>query len=116
MESPHTVGSRKYGRTGSDLCSPSASTPVAPTKSGYMLSFSVRFLRLQFCFCCDSNVNLLRVAGYPIVGDQIYNSTVWGPTKGRGAEYAKSYEKVHFQLVARHLYVGIKELSHVESV
>ncbi|VDP12055.1 unnamed protein product [Heligmosomoides polygyrus] len=36
--------------------------------------------------------------GYPIVGDQIYNSTVWGPTKGRGAEYAKSYEKVHFQV------------------
>lgn len=32
--------------------------------------------------------------GYPIVGDQIYNSTVWGPTKGRGAEYAKSYEKL----------------------
>ncbi|CAP36772.2 Protein CBG19546 [Caenorhabditis briggsae] len=30
--------------------------------------------------------------GYPIVGDQLYNSTVWGPTKGKNAEYQKGYD------------------------
>ncbi|VDM81438.1 unnamed protein product [Strongylus vulgaris] len=32
--------------------------------------------------------------GYPIVGDRIYNSSVWGPQKGKGAEYGKSYEEL----------------------
>ncbi|VDM52370.1 unnamed protein product [Angiostrongylus costaricensis] len=32
--------------------------------------------------------------GYPIVGDQLYNSTVWGPQKGKGAEYCKSYSEL----------------------
>ncbi|CAJ0606331.1 unnamed protein product [Cylicocyclus nassatus] len=32
--------------------------------------------------------------GYPIVGDRIYNSSVWGPQKGKGAEYGKSYEQL----------------------
>ncbi|KHJ98030.1 pseudouridine synthase, RluA family [Oesophagostomum dentatum] len=32
--------------------------------------------------------------GYPIVSDRIYNSTVWGPSKGKGAKYGKSYEEL----------------------
>uniref|UniRef100_A0A1I7UJL8 Pseudouridine synthase n=1 Tax=Caenorhabditis tropicalis TaxID=1561998 RepID=A0A1I7UJL8_9PELO len=32
--------------------------------------------------------------GFPIVGDQLYNSTVWGPTKGKNAEYGKSFEEL----------------------
>ncbi|CAO4366576.1 unnamed protein product [Caenorhabditis nigoni] len=32
--------------------------------------------------------------GYPIVGDQLYNSTVWGPTKGKNAEYQKGYDEL----------------------
>ncbi|EYC05381.1 hypothetical protein Y032_0082g1549 [Ancylostoma ceylanicum] len=32
--------------------------------------------------------------GYPIVGDRIYNSSVWGPSKGKGAEYEKPYEEL----------------------
>ncbi|KAF1766913.1 hypothetical protein GCK72_006871 [Caenorhabditis remanei] len=28
---------------------------------------------------------------HPIVGDQLYNSTVWGSTKGKNAEYQKSF-------------------------
>ncbi|VDL64659.1 unnamed protein product [Nippostrongylus brasiliensis] len=32
--------------------------------------------------------------GYPIVGDQIYNSSVWGPSKGKGAVYGKTYEEL----------------------
>ncbi|RCN39734.1 pseudouridine synthase, RluA family, partial [Ancylostoma caninum] len=32
--------------------------------------------------------------GYPIVGDRIYNSSVWGPSKGKGAKYEKPYEEL----------------------
>ncbi|EFO89045.1 hypothetical protein CRE_06624 [Caenorhabditis remanei] len=32
--------------------------------------------------------------GHPIVGDQLYNSTVWGSTKGKNAEYQKSFEEL----------------------
>ncbi|KAK6736159.1 hypothetical protein RB195_019062 [Necator americanus] len=32
--------------------------------------------------------------GYPIVGDQIYNSFVWGKSKGKAGDYGKSYEEL----------------------
>ncbi|CAI2347154.1 unnamed protein product [Caenorhabditis sp. 36 PRJEB53466] len=32
--------------------------------------------------------------GHPIVGDQLYNSSVWGPTKGRNAEYGKPFDEL----------------------
>ena len=34
------------------------------------------------------------IIGYPIVGDQIYNSFVWGKSKGKAGDYGKSYEEV----------------------
>uniref|UniRef100_A0A1I8ACK1 Pseudouridine synthase n=1 Tax=Steinernema glaseri TaxID=37863 RepID=A0A1I8ACK1_9BILA len=34
----------------------------------------------------------LQYLGFPIVGDQLYNSDVWGPTKGKLADYGKPYE------------------------
>ncbi|KAK6034938.1 RNA pseudouridine synthase [Cooperia oncophora] len=40
--------------------------------------------------------------GYPIVGDRIYNSTVWGSSKGKGAEYGKSYEELCADVRAAH--------------
>ncbi|PIO75926.1 hypothetical protein TELCIR_02011 [Teladorsagia circumcincta] len=40
--------------------------------------------------------------GYPIVGDQIYNSTVWGDSKGKGAKYGKSYDELCVDVRAAH--------------
>jgi hypothetical protein len=38
--------------------------------------------------------------GYPIANDEIYNDNVWGPNKGKNAEYGKSHEQVNDQLRA----------------
>ncbi|KJH47713.1 pseudouridine synthase, RluA family [Dictyocaulus viviparus] len=32
--------------------------------------------------------------GYPIIGDRLYNSTAWGPQKGKGGEYQKPYNEL----------------------
>uniref|UniRef100_W6NBY7 Pseudouridine synthase domain containing protein n=1 Tax=Haemonchus contortus TaxID=6289 RepID=W6NBY7_HAECO len=40
--------------------------------------------------------------GFPIVGDQIYNSTAWGITKGKNAQYGKSYEELCKDVRAAH--------------
>ncbi|KAK6015932.1 RNA pseudouridine synthase, partial [Ostertagia ostertagi] len=40
--------------------------------------------------------------GYPIVGDRIYNSTVWGDSKGKGAKYGKSYDELCADVHAAH--------------
>ena len=34
------------------------------------------------------------LSGHPIVNDHIYNTTAWGPSKGKGGDYGKSDEKV----------------------
>ncbi|CAI4221412.1 unnamed protein product [Auanema sp. JU1783] len=32
--------------------------------------------------------------GHPIVGDQLYNTDVWGPNKGKNGEYGKGYDQL----------------------
>ncbi|KAK0396000.1 hypothetical protein QR680_001525 [Steinernema hermaphroditum] len=34
----------------------------------------------------------LQYLGFPIIGDQLYNSDVWGPSKGKSADYGKPYD------------------------
>lgn len=34
------------------------------------------------------------IPGYPIVNDNLYNSTVWGPYKGKNGEYGKTPEQL----------------------
>lgn len=34
------------------------------------------------------------IIGFPIVDDELYNTDVWGPQRGKNAEYGKSYEEV----------------------
>ncbi|TMS35767.1 hypothetical protein L596_003090 [Steinernema carpocapsae] len=36
----------------------------------------------------------LQYLGFPILGDQLYNSSVWGPTKGKNGDYGKPYEEL----------------------
>ncbi|CAD6198777.1 unnamed protein product [Caenorhabditis auriculariae] len=40
--------------------------------------------------------------GYPIVGDKIYNSTVWGETKGKSAAYGKPFDELCQDVQAAH--------------
>ncbi|CAJ0914457.1 unnamed protein product, partial [Mesorhabditis belari] len=40
--------------------------------------------------------------GHPIVGDQIYNSDAWGPTRGKDADYQKNYEELGVIIRDRH--------------
>ena len=37
---------------------------------------------------------LVSILGHPIVNDYLYNTTAWGPSKGKGGDYGKSDEKV----------------------
>lgn len=41
-----------------------------------------------------SPVNGLIILGYPIVEDPLYNSTDWGPEKGKNAQYGIPIEEV----------------------
>ncbi|MFH4981343.1 hypothetical protein AB6A40_008052 [Gnathostoma spinigerum] len=36
----------------------------------------------------------LQYLGFPIKGDRMYNSYVWGPNKGKNADYVKTHEKL----------------------
>ncbi|CAI5440718.1 unnamed protein product [Caenorhabditis angaria] len=40
--------------------------------------------------------------GYPIVGDQVYNSNIWGDGKGKDAKYGKSYEELAKDVQSAH--------------
>ncbi|KAI1727889.1 RNA pseudouridylate synthase domain-containing protein [Ditylenchus destructor] len=44
----------------------------------------------------------LQYLGYPIIDDSMYNSTVWGPEKGRGANYGKSMDELRLAVQDRH--------------
>jgi len=36
----------------------------------------------------------LQYLGYPIVNDQLYNDDVWGPNKGKNADYGKPFDEL----------------------
>ncbi|CAJ0576499.1 unnamed protein product, partial [Mesorhabditis spiculigera] len=40
--------------------------------------------------------------GHPIVGDTIYNSTVWGPERGKGADYKKGFDQLAIDVRDNH--------------
>ncbi|CAD5214427.1 unnamed protein product [Bursaphelenchus xylophilus] len=44
----------------------------------------------------------LQYLGYPIVDDLLYNCKVWGPEKGKNAEYGKDLETLAVDVKARH--------------
>ncbi|CAD5209222.1 unnamed protein product [Bursaphelenchus okinawaensis] len=44
----------------------------------------------------------LQFLGYPIVDDLLYNCFVWGPEKGKNAEYGKDYEQLGIDVRERH--------------
>ncbi|KAH7715967.1 Protein K07E8.7 [Aphelenchoides avenae] len=44
----------------------------------------------------------LQYLGYPIVGDLLYNSHVWGTTKGKNADYGKPFEQLCKDVAEQH--------------
>ncbi|VDM43903.1 unnamed protein product [Toxocara canis] len=46
----------------------------------------------------------LQYLGFPIIGDELYNTEVWGPTKGKDADYGKSYEQLCKDVSDAHRY------------
>uniref|UniRef100_A0A914ZR32 Pseudouridine synthase n=1 Tax=Parascaris univalens TaxID=6257 RepID=A0A914ZR32_PARUN len=44
----------------------------------------------------------LQYLGFPIVDDELYNTDVWGPQKGKNAEYGKSYEELCKDITTAH--------------
>ncbi|KAI6174593.1 Pseudouridine synthase [Aphelenchoides bicaudatus] len=46
----------------------------------------------------------LQFLGYPIIGDNIYNTEAWGPERGKGAVYGKSKEQLIADIRQHHSY------------
>uniref|UniRef100_A0A914EK10 Pseudouridine synthase n=1 Tax=Acrobeloides nanus TaxID=290746 RepID=A0A914EK10_9BILA len=46
----------------------------------------------------------LQYLGYPILNDFMYNSTFWGPNKGRGAVFGRSFAELIEEIEKEHLF------------
>lgn len=60
----------------------------------HQIRVHAQYLGTLLLYCL--RINAVFVSGFPIVNDQLYNSAVWGLSRGKNAQYGKSYEEVAY--------------------